>query len=691
MPDQEAVIQEQAGILPAAQVHPPILQHVPLPSKLEFQADGSTQKSEWESFKQIWNNYEISSQLADHPAHRRTATLLTCFSPSALKVYNSLPFENEGDKTDITKVLELMTDVCTGTVNETYERYVFNTRVQGASEGIDAFYASLLELSTNCSYGDLTQSLIRDRIVVGVRDQPTRKRLLYERGLDLKKCLEIARSFEATRARISSMETKPEAKADFVKSKKFTRKPDSRKPNSAHQQRSQDSSNNKNCQFCGNKEAHARKNCPASDAKCYQCQKRGHFGKMCKKFRKKDNGANKSANAGASAREVVYESGDDDDVYFLGAVSKTSQSDAWTKQIAIDGDIALSFKVDTGADVNILPYRSYQKYFEHKTIFPAKAILQGADGSKLPVLGYINCKLYYMDSKVDAMLYVVKASCALLSRDTSIALGIVKLVGSVEKFPQLFKGLGTMSQPYHIELKPNATPFAVRTPRRMSLPLMPRVKQELQRLQDLNIIRPVDEPTEWCAPIVPVPKRNGQEVRICVDFRKLNEAVKRELHMLPSVDQVLGQMGDAKVFSKLDANNGFHQIKLTSESQLLTTFITPYGRYCYQRLPFGINSAPEHYQKQIQKVVGDLQGVACLMDDIVVFGKDENEHNQRLNLCMKRLADAGVTLNKSKCDFNKTEISFLGHVVGQHGIKLDRKKTMAIQDLEKPHDVKGLR
>ena len=143
-------------------------------------------------------------------------------------------------------------------------------------------------------------------------------------------------------------------------------------------------------------------------------------------------------------------------------------------------------------------------------------------------------------------------------------------------------------------------------------------------------------------PIVQVPKSSGQ-VRICVDFKKLNASVQRELHMLSSVDQVLMQMGEAKVFSKLDANSGFQQIKLSPDSQLLTAFISPFGRYCYKRLPFGINSAPKYYNKQLQKVVDDLEGVAYLMDDIVVFGKTEEELNRRLEKCIQRLYATGIT------------------------------------------------
>ena len=86
---------------------------------------------------------------------------------------------------------------------------------------------------------------------------------------------------------------------------------------------------------------------------------------------------------------------------------------------------------------------------------------------------------------------------------------------------------------------------------------------------------------------------------ICVDYTHRNQAVKRERHILPTVDHVLAQISGASVFSQLDANCGFHQIKLTEDSKPLTTFITPSGRYCYNRLPFGINSGPEHFQMQL--------------------------------------------------------------------------------------------
>ena len=154
-------------------------------------------------------------------------------------------------------------------------------------------------------------------------------------------------------------------------------------------------------------------------------------------------------------------------------------------------------------------------------------------------------------------------------------------------------------------------------------------------MEQLDIISKVEEPTEWCAGMVVVPKTNDK-VRICVDLTKLNENILREYHPLPSVDHTLAQLAGAKVFSKLDANSGFWQIGLSPESSKLTTFITPFGRFCFNRLPFGISSAPEHFQKRMSQVLEGSTGTLCQMDDILVHGRSQEEHDKRLEETLQK-------------------------------------------------------
>lgn len=146
------------------------------------------------------------------------------------------------------------------------------------------------------------------------------------------------------------------------------------------------------------------------------------------------------------------------------------------------------------------------------------------------------------------------------------------------------------------------------------------MREELERMESMGVISKVTEPTAWCSGMVVVPKSLKEKLRICVDLTPLNVAGTRECHILPAVDQTLAMMSDAKVFTKLDARSGFWQIPLTPESRALTTFITPFGRYFFKRLLFGIASAPEHFQRRMLQMFESFEGILCHADDVLEYG-----------------------------------------------------------------------
>ena len=150
---------------------------------------------------------------------------------------------------------------------------------------------------------------------------------------------------------------------------------------------------------------------------------------------------------------------------------------------------------------------------------------------------------------------------------------------------------------------------------------------------------------------------------------------------MSSVDESLAKLGSSKIFTKLDANRGFWQLHLDDESRLLTTFIAPYGRYCFNRLPFGIRSAPEIFQRTMSIILEGLDGVICHMDDILVHSVDETTHNQNVRAVLSRLQEAGLTLNANKCEFAKHSTTFLGHIIDGPGIQADPRKTTAVKKL----------
>ena len=245
------------------------------------------------------------------------------------------------------------------------------------------------------------------------------------------------------------------------------------------------------------------------------------------------------------------------------------------------------------------------------------------------------------------------------------------------KHPQLFTGLGQVKDSYTIALKEDAKPLAISVPRKVPLPLYQKTKEELDRMLETGVISPM-----VCS---------YGKVRVCVDLSKLNEFVKWENHPLPAVDTTLGRLAGSTVFTKLGANSGFWQIKLAWESRPLTTFITPWGRFCFNVLPFGISSGSEKFQKTMNQILLGLEGVECNIDDMLVHGKDQQQHDERLEVVLKRLLEAGVTLNLDKCVFSTKQVKFLGHVISSNGIEVDPDKVKATADIPPPKNVQEVR
>ena len=285
---------------------------------------------------------------------------------------------------------------------------------------------------------------------------------------------------------------------------------------------------------------------------------------------------------------------------FLDAIEDT-QATTWTTTVKLNNVDAL-FKLDTGAEVSAITVETYRK-LNVKLAKPLKT-LYGPSQATLTVNGQFEGKLEHQGKQTIQLVYVIQnLQRNLLGLPAIEALNLVVKVDSmskntqcavVEKFQSLFQGLGSFGDEYTITLKEGATPYAIFTPHHVPMPLHTKVKDVLDRMESLNVISKVEEPSPWCAGMVVVPKKTGA-IRICVDLKPLNENVQRKVHPLPSVDDTLAQLAGTKIFSTLDANRGFWQVPLDQSSRSLTTFLTPYGRYCFNKLPCGICSAPEYF------------------------------------------------------------------------------------------------
>ena len=178
--------------------------------------------------------------------------------------------------------------------------------------------------------------------------------------------------------------------------------------------------------------------------------------------------------------------------------------------------------------------------------------------------------------------------------------------------------------------------------------------------------------------------------KLCLDPKDLNQAIKRLKYQMPTLEEVLPNLSNAKVFSTLDAKDGFYQISLDEKSSKLTTFWTPFGRYRYLRMPFGISAAPEEFECKLHERIGDLKGVEILRDDILVVGYgdtlDEANHNHDESLLklLDRARDVNLKFNSKKFNLRKNEVKFMGHVLTSFGLRPDPDKVKAIVLMPRP-------
>ena len=170
------------------------------------------------------------------------------------------------------------------------------------------------------------------------------------------------------------------------------------------------------------------------------------------------------------------------------------------------------------------------------------------------------------------------------------------------------------------------------------------------------------------------------------------ENIKRGHYQIPTREEIISDMAGAKYVSKLDASQGFWQLKLDESStrSRYCTFNTPFGRYCFLRLPFGIKSAPEIFHRAMEQIIEGLDGVRVYIDDIMIWGSTAKEHNDRLSRVLERIQKFGLKLNKNKCEFGVTEILFLGDKLSSQGVQPDQEKIKAIQNMPRPTDKTGV-
>ncbi|XP_016520874.1 uncharacterized protein K02A2.6-like [Poecilia formosa] len=358
-------------------------------------------------------------------------------------------------------------------------------------------------------------------------------------------------------------------------------------------------------------------------------------------------------------------------------------------------------EIDTGAAKSVISYPTYLKKFSHLPLQPAKVKLKAYNGGCISVLGQFVAKVEYEDQVTDLPLLVVRGhGASLCGRNWLTKLQLnwqqIKYMGELkhlslnellDAYSDVFKDeLGTLKDiTATIVVRPEV-PSKFCKHRPLPFAMKEKVEKELERLEKCNIITPVRH-SEWAAPIVPVLKRDVS-ICLCGDYKvSVNQALEADTYPLPHLEELLATLSGGKYFSKIDLAAAYQQVLLNEDSKKYTTINTHKGLLVYNRLPFGISTAPSIFQHIMENIMKGLP-VVVYLDDLLITGHSKAEHLCNLEKALRRLQENGLRVKRSK--FNKPQIEYLGHVLDEHGVHPSEEKVRAIQDAPAPTNVKEL-
>jgi ribonuclease HI len=259
----------------------------------------------------------------------------------------------------------------------------------------------------------------------------------------------------------------------------------------------------------------------------------------------------------------------------------------------------------------------------------------------------------------------------------------IEAIRIVSEFPNVFPeelhGMPSERKvEFAVELIPGTAPISKRAYRVFGLELV-ELKRQIDELLEKGYIRPSTSP--WATLVLFVEKKDGTK-RLCIDYRALNEVTVKNKYPLPQIEDLFDQLRGASVFSKIDLRSGYHQLRIQSSDIPKTSFITKYGLYEFMVMSFGLTNAPTYFIYLMNSVFMDYldKFVVVFIDDILIYSKNEQEHEKHLRKVLQRLRDYQLYANLSKCEFWISEVLFLGHIINRDGLVVDPKKVAAILD-----------
>ncbi|XP_043216447.1 uncharacterized protein K02A2.6-like [Amphibalanus amphitrite] len=638
------------------------------------------------------------------PPARRQAVLLTCIGTEGQRVFESLPpVEKLEGEDDFQWCLRRLGAHFAPKQNVCVERYRFRSRGQQPGETTSQWVSVLRQLASTCEYGPQMDEFIRDQVIEKTASSKLRQRLLMEgSGLTLEKTLTLADTLESAEREAKVMEgpavpVPVQALQPQRSQRGGTRRrrsgpvpalqqegrqqlPQGRQQQPRRQQPlpPQQPTAGPECWGCG-RPGHRRgdRNCPAFGRKCSRCGKTNHFAQHC----------------GASVVSSVQ-------VLAIGA-----SATPLTLEAEVEG-VKVAFTVDSGSPVSILPRDLVQG-----DLGVAEESLCAYGGSMLNVLGVKSVQVSCRGKTELVKVYVVPSGRALMGLDLMKVFDVC-IVGnrvcsvstnptrvsppepvqptSPPDEPPASPGVqpAILGYQHRVTVDPGVPP--VRQPlRRLPLAVLDAVSARIDELEAQGVVEKVSA-SPWISPLVVGRKRDGA-IRLCVDMRRVNQAVITDGHPLPRIEDVLDRLRGSLMFSRLDLKDAYHQLELHPDSQNLTTFVSHKGLYRFRRVNFGLASAGPCFQRVMTSMLEGIPGVEVYLDDIIIHAPSQAEHDARLKQVLRRLEDHRVKVNWSKSATGCRDTDFLGYRISAAGVQIDPGRISPLLEAPEPQDEKGLR
>ncbi len=692
--------------------------------------DATDLSEEFKLFKQRMELTLLDNKVTDKPTQARKIQLAV--GNKGLRTINDSGLSTE-DVKDPAKLWKIFEDQLSISINFRIHRLELMQYKQGKTERIDDFVNRCRNKATYCDFRpEETAERIVELVIASTPFEQFRKDLLDKpKGLSVPNLLAEGRKYQAMQVggqRLDSVNNKtPTNNIDSINFRKSI----------------------KDCKNCGSD--HPARKCPAYHDICKSCGSKGHWAKKCRKSRgrgksppqrgnrrsRRSKSRNRDRNSsphrgrrGKFFNEVTSEDDEEEEsehTFYDIRVSDLCLEETPKRRTEAFTDIditcpekhgqhKLMVKLDTGAQGDTLPLRTIKQMYGSKwknVVQRSRARLKAYNGTRIACLGKIRLQCMSLSGEWTSFtFYVVDVSGpAVAGLRTCEQLGLVTInakpppnpvqmqrcistitvntVGDLKvNYPDQFDRIGHFKEKAKLHLVDNARP-SIDAPRKYPVHLKSKLKEELHRMEQQGIIRKITHHTDWCSSITTSVKKDGS-LRVCLDPKRLNSNLKRCPHKIPTLEEINPQLAKAKYFSKMDAKAGYWSIPLAEESQELTTFRTPFGRYCFQRLPFGLSVSQDIFQQEMDRIIEQVPGSVCIADDIVVFGSSEKEHNDNLIQLLEVSKAEGLVFNSAKCTIGKTSISFFGSTYTTEGIKPDSKKIEDIKAMPTPQDKEDL-